>query len=109
MVWWRRWRLRNDLYDQQPDRHPALAMIQEGELLPWKGTNWRVAMLRELPIPTVILVPAGETRASKIGRVRELRRADRILTKQEEQARADAPKHAAAGARRKDADHVVSP
>lgn len=104
----RRWRVRHELFDQQPDRHPALAMIQEGELFPWKGTTWRVAMLREQPIPTVILVPAGETRASKLGRVRELRRADRILTKQEDQARADAPKHAAAGVRRRDANHVVS-
>lgn len=96
VTWFRCWRVRHDLYREEPDRHPALKMIRPGELFPWKGTTWRVATIRELPIPAVILVPAGETRAAKIATLRELRRVDRILTKQERQARADAPARAMA-------------
>ena len=92
---WRRWRVRNDLYEEKPDRHPALRNVQFNEIVPWKGTNWRVQMIREQPFPCVILVPAGETRASKLGRLRELRRADRILTKQERAARSALEKRAA--------------
>lgn len=80
---WRRWRVRHDLYDNKPERHPALAAFQVGELFPWKGTTWRVADIRELPIPVLILVPAGETLASKFHHLREVRRADRILSKDE--------------------------
>jgi hypothetical protein len=92
--------VRHELYGDQPDRHPALTLLQVGELLPWKGSNWRVASIRESPMAAVILVPVGETKASKLGRVRELRRTDRILSRIEAQARADAPKYAAAGQRK---------
>jgi len=80
---WRRWRVRHELYDNKPERHPALAAFQVGELFPWKGTTWRVADIREQPIPAIILVPKGETVASMFNRLREVRRADRILTKEE--------------------------
>lgn len=97
---YRRWKLRHELYEQQPDRHPALSSVQVGELLPFKGTNWRVADVREQPIPALILVPTGETKASKIGRLRELRRGDRILTGQERRQRAAVPKYVAQGEKR---------
>ncbi len=84
---WRRWRLRHDLYENEPDRHPALKPLQVGELFPWKGTTWRVADVRERPMPAVILVPHGETRASAITHLREVRRAHRILSKDEADAR----------------------
>lgn len=101
---WRRWRLRNELYDEQPERHPALQLVQVGELVPWKGTHWKVAAIREQPIPALILVPIQETRASAIGRLKEARREDRILTKRERQARRDIPKWVAAGEGKGDGD-----
>jgi len=85
---WRRWRVRHDLYRDEPEKHPALAQVTKGEVFPWKGTLWRVMDVRAQPIPAVILVPSGETRASQVQLVRKLRRADRILTAQEAAARA---------------------
>jgi len=100
MTWaraqWRRWRVRHDLYENQPEQHPALANLQIGELLPFKGTTWRLEMIRSQPVPCMIWVPAGETRASAIGRLQELRREDRILSRQEVQARHDIAKWVAA-------------
>ena len=78
-----RYRTRNDLYDDQPDRHPALRQLRVGELLPFKGTQWRIASIREQPIPAVVLVPVGETRASKLHALRKLRRLDKVLTARE--------------------------
>ena len=92
---WRRWRLRNDLYDDKPERHPALVGLQKGELLPFKGTLWRIADVRELPIPAVILVPVCETKASKVRWLKTLRRSDKILTKAERAGRAALDKRAA--------------
>lgn len=80
---WRLWRVKNELYENKPERHPALAGLQVGELIPWKGTHWRVAFIKELPVPAVILVPVQETRASKVATLTRLRRADRILSKDE--------------------------
>lgn len=56
---WRRWRARHDLYDDQPARHPALAQIQQHELIPFKGTWWQVQEIREQPVPCIILVPVS--------------------------------------------------
>jgi hypothetical protein len=91
---WRRWRLRHELYDDRPERHPALIGIVPGEVLPWKGTLWKIASVREVPIPCVILVPKQETTASKVRWLKKLRRTDRILTKQERTARAALEKRA---------------
>lgn len=95
-IWaqWRAWRVRNDLYENKPDRHPALIGVQKGELLPWKGTLWRIADVRELPIPALILVPVVETKASKVRWLKKLRRTDKILTKQERAGRAALDKRA---------------
>jgi hypothetical protein len=84
---WMRWRVHHDLYEDKPEHHPALRSFQKGELLPWKGTTWRVADIRERPIPALILVPSGETLASKFQHLREIRRADRILSNEEAAAR----------------------
>lgn len=80
----RTWRVRRDLYDDQPDRHPALKAVRVGELFPWKGTYWRVSAIRELPVPAVILVPVMETRASRVAYLKRARRVDRIATKDEQ-------------------------
>jgi len=91
---WRAWRVRNDLYENEPDRHPALIAIVKGEVLPWKGTLWRIADVRERPIPAVILVPVMETKASKVRWLKKLRRTDKILTKAERAGRAALDKRA---------------
>lgn len=95
-VWIRRWRVRHDLYTDQPERHPALSQVTVGELLPFKGINWRVAAVREQPIAALVLVPISETRASKVQHLRHLRRADETLTTLERQQKADRPKYIAA-------------
>ena len=82
---WRLWRVKHALYDDQPDRHPALAQCARGEILVFKGTTWRIGDIREQPVPALILVPCGETRASKLRRLKELRRRHRIFTKLETQ------------------------
>jgi hypothetical protein len=94
--WTRRFRVRHDLYREEPDRHPALKLCQVGELLPWKGTHWRVASIRELPFPCVILTPGRETVASQVHGLQAMRRADRILTKDEQTVRASLEKRAGA-------------
>jgi hypothetical protein len=60
---WRRWRIRHDLYDTQPDRHPALARMQKGKLLAFNGIVWRIADVRDQPMPAVILTPVSYTHA----------------------------------------------
>lgn len=92
----KRFRVRNDLYREQPDRHPALKLVQVGELVPWKGTHWRVAMIRELPEPCIILTPGRETAASQVHALQAMRRVDRILTKDEQAVRASLEKRARA-------------
>lgn len=84
----RRWKLRHELYNEKPERNPALAAVELNELIPFKGTHWRVVSIREQPIPVIILQPVGETRASKVARLRELRRTDKIITGLEERERA---------------------
>lgn len=91
---WRRWRLRNELYTEKPDLHPALKSVQRGEILPWKGTAWKVASIRSEPIPCVILMPVDETRASKVHWLKKLRRADKIISKSERAARSSLEKRA---------------
>lgn len=93
---WRRWRLRRDLYTNAPQDHPALKNMAEGTLIPFNGTFWRIASVRSAPCPAVILVPLGETHASKFRRLREMRRVDRILSKDEQTVRRVLAKRAAA-------------
>lgn len=83
----RTWRVRNELYDDQPERHPGLAQVKVNEIIPFKGTHWKVASIHERPIPAIILTPQGETRASKLAHLRRLRRADRIFSKAEDAGR----------------------
>lgn len=100
LVLWRRWRVRRDLYENKPERHPALSQVTIGEIVPFKGVNWRVADVREQPIPAVIFVPLGETRASKVQHLRELRRRDKILSTLERETRLAAQKQAVRVGRR---------
>ncbi len=89
-----RYRTRHALYAEQPDRHPALKACHVGELIPFKGTTWQVAAIHEQPIAAMILVPLGETHASKLMALRQMRRVDRILTKDELTVRASLGKRA---------------
>jgi hypothetical protein len=56
------------------DLPPALRQFQRGELLPWKGVEFRVLKVVGNPSPAIILVPTKVTHGKIVNTYRAVRR-----------------------------------
>lgn len=66
---------------------PALQRFQPGEMLPWKGVQFRVGKVVGGDFPMLILVPAGMTNGEKLRRLRGLRDVARGIIADEKKAK----------------------
>lgn len=71
----RRALLRADLRDPSvpSDLPPEFERFAVGEVLPWKGTKFKVGKIVGGDFPVIILVPAGRTRGATLQGLRNVR------------------------------------
>jgi len=60
------------------DLPPYLVQFQHGELLKWKGVEFRVLKVVGNPSPAIIIVATGATHGKLVSKVRELRRFQKV-------------------------------
>lgn len=75
-------------FDAPTDLPPALERFQQGELLPWKGVNFRVAKIAGGATPAIVLVPTTPTHGAKLRVMRNFRTYASRNLKQERRVRA---------------------
>jgi hypothetical protein len=85
----RRWTLRADLRSPQigGEIPPVLMQFSEGELLAWKGVNFRVGKIAGGDFPALILVPSGITKGAKLRGLRNMRDAGRAHLQEQKATR----------------------
>lgn len=66
---------------------PALERFAVGEILPWKGVQFRVGKIIGGDFPMVIIYPAGATHGAKLQRLRGLRDVGRAIIKADQRAK----------------------
>lgn len=75
-------------FDVDGDLPVALRQFERGELLPWKGVNFRVGKVVGGDFPAIILVPTTPTHGAKLRTMRNFRDAARFKINREREVRA---------------------